>query len=74
MSTFEKFIYYTWNHSGKCVQTSTNMPGIDWVSCEIAFENSRILREQKTFCVVIPIAAFKVLILFYFFYFFIFIF
>ena len=27
---------YIWNHCWKYIQTSTNMPGIGWESCEIA--------------------------------------
>ena len=58
MSTFLEFDDYIWNHLVKCIQTSTNMPGIGWVSCEIAFENLRILRKHTQFCVVKPLVAF----------------
>ena len=47
-----------WYRHGKCIQTSTNMPGIGLVSCEIALENFRILRRQKELCAVKPITAF----------------
>ena len=42
-----KFGDYNWNHHGKCIQASTNMP-IGWVSCEIAFETFRIFKKTKT--------------------------
>ena len=30
--------YYIWNHHGKCIQTSTNMPGIGLAIRDIFFE------------------------------------
>ena len=35
--------YIIWNHHGKCIQISTNMPCIGFVMSEIAFEMLRIL-------------------------------
>ena len=34
--------YYLWNHRGKCIQTSTNMPSIGLVICEIVIEINQI--------------------------------
>ena len=41
-----EFQYYIWNQRGKCIQISTNMPGIGSVIREIAFVISQILRKQ----------------------------
>ena len=44
-----EFHFYIWNHRGKCIQISPNMPGIGLVIHEIAFEILRILSKQKRF-------------------------
>ena len=41
-----KFHDHIWNHHLKCIQISTNMPGIGLEMCEIV----RILSAQKQFC------------------------
>ena len=33
-----EFHYCIWNHHAKCIQISTNMPGIGLVNCKIAYE------------------------------------
>ena len=47
-----EFQNYIWNHHGKCIQISTNMPGIGLVVREIAFEFGIILRKQTRFCFI----------------------
>ena len=49
---------YIWNHHEKCIEISTNMPGIGLEICEI----SRIFKQQNDFVwMVKPMAACKVL-------------
>ena len=36
--TIVEIHYHIWNHHGKCIQISTNMPGIGAVSYEIGFQ------------------------------------
>ena len=43
MSKFWNLVTIIWNHHGKCIQ---NTPDIQLVSCEIPFENVRVLRRQ----------------------------
>ena len=38
-----EFHYHIWNHHEKCIQISTNMPGLGLEICEI----SRILRNKQ---------------------------
>ena len=52
------FGHFIWMHRGQSNQIRTNMPGIGSVIREIAFETSRIVRKQKTFCMVKPMGAF----------------
>ena len=47
-----EFHDHIWNRHGKCIQISTNMPGIGLVILEKAIEMLRILRKQILFCVV----------------------
>ena len=46
---FLEFGNYIWNHREKCIQISTNMPGIDFVIREIDFESLNILRNRTLF-------------------------
>ena len=57
------FYDYIWNHYKKCIQISTNMPGICSLICEIMREHFRNFREQKYFCSVKPMPAFQELTL-----------
>ena len=44
-----KFGDYIWNHHVKCIQISTNMPGIGLVTCEIGFEIEEICEKKRNF-------------------------
>ena len=48
-----EFHYCIWNHREKCIQISTNKPGIGLVIPEIIFENLEFW-ENKQFCSVKP--------------------
>ena len=59
-SNILEFHDHIWNHHEKCIQISTNMPGIGLEICEI----SRILRNKNDFVwMVKPTVACKVLTL-----------
>ena len=45
---FLEFHYYIWNHHGKYIQKSTNMPGFALVSNEIGFRIQEF-REQRCY-------------------------
>ena len=49
MSTLFNFIYYIWNHHGKCIQISTNMPGIGPLIREIKVKFKQLEECKKTF-------------------------
>ena len=42
-----EFSEYIWNHHEKCIQISTNMPGIGLEICDIC----EILRNKTIFCI-----------------------
>ena len=44
-----EFDDYIWNHDEKCIQISTNMPGIDLVICEKGFEFNEFWEKENTF-------------------------
>ena len=41
---------HIWNHHEKCIQKSTNMPGIGSLIREIAVKISEIEKANKMFC------------------------
>ena len=47
-----EFHYHIRNHHEKCIQISTNMPGIGSVNREIAVQISEISKKQARFCSV----------------------
>ena len=40
---------HIWNHYEKCIQISTNMPGVGSVICEIGFEIEEICENKMNF-------------------------
>ena len=44
-----EFHDHIWNHHEKCIQITTNMPGIGSVNHEIAVKKSRIRESKETF-------------------------
>ena len=46
MSTILEFYDYIWNRHEKCIQISTNMPGIGLGICEIAVEVSQFSENK----------------------------
>ena len=46
-----------WNHHGKCIQISTNMPGIGSVNREIDVNISEMSESKHDFCSVKTNAA-----------------
>ena len=54
-----EFHDHIWNHQEKCIQISTNMPGIGSLIREIAVQISDVLlKTQFCWCSVKPIPAF----------------
>ena len=47
-----EFHYHIWNHNEKCIQLSTNMPGIGSVIREIAVNISEMSTILASFCSV----------------------
>ena len=44
-----EFHDHIWNYNEKCIQISTNMPGIGLLICEIAVEISEMWESKQTF-------------------------
>ena len=56
------FQYYIWNHRGKCIQISTNMPAIGLVNNKILVNNINFVKKKKffkptEFCIMKPMVA-----------------
>ena len=56
-----EFYCYIWNHHGKCIKISTNMPSIGLVICEMGCKIWEFDTNKILFYIVKPLAAWQVL-------------